>query len=38
MELIASGILPSEHNIRGRRLSEETVNEFKSRYITTRTG
>lgn len=35
MELIASGILPSEDNSRGRRLNEEAVNEFKSRYITT---
>jgi hypothetical protein len=35
MELIAAGILPSEDNSRGRRLSEEAVNEFKSRYITT---
>lgn len=35
MELIASGILPSEDNSRGRRLNEDAVNEFKSRYITT---
>lgn len=35
MELIAAGILPSEDNSRGRRLSEEAVDEFKSRYITT---
>jgi len=35
MELIAAGILPSEDNSRGRRLSEEAVDEFKTRYITT---
>ncbi|RXT51278.1 hypothetical protein B6S44_22000 [Bosea sp. Tri-44] len=35
MELIAAGILPSEDNSRGRRLSEEAVSEFRARYLTT---
>lgn len=35
MELMASGILPSELSARGRRLSEDDVAAFNSRYIST---
>lgn len=35
MELIAAGILRSEDNSRGRRLSEEAISDFRARYLTT---
>lgn len=35
MELIGAGILPSEVNSRGRRISEDAVSDFRARFLTT---